>query len=114
MLKIYGIKNCGSVKKAIAFFNAQKIEFELVDLKKVSVDADKIDYWLKHVEIKKLFNASSSTYRNLKLKELNLDDDGKKEYLSRENMLIKRPVIEYNDKVLVAFDEEIYKKEFLS
>ncbi len=114
MLKIYGIKNCGSVKKAMAFFTVHDIKFEFIDLKKVSVDSDKIDYWLQHVDIIKLFNASSSTYRNLKLKELNLDDDGKKEYLSRENMLIKRPVVEYNDKVLVAFDEEVYKKEFLS
>jgi Spx/MgsR family transcriptional regulator len=114
MLRIYGIKNCGSVKKAIAFFSDHNIEFELIDLKKVSVGSEKVDQWLKQVEMKKLFNASSSTYRNLKLKELNLDESAKREWLIKENMLIKRPVVEHNGKVLIAFDEEIYKKEFLS
>ena len=34
--------------------------------------------------------------------------------VKKENMLLKRPVIEYEkDKVLCAFNEEIYKKEFL-
>jgi len=44
-------------------------------------------------------------YRDLKLKELNLDDEAKIEWLAKENYLIKRPVIE--------FDEERYKELFL-
>lgn len=53
----------------------------------------------------------------LKLKELNLDESGKLEWLKKENMLLKRPVIEYTkngeEKVLVAFNEEVYKEELL-
>ncbi|MFW3439864.1 arsenate reductase family protein, partial [Aliarcobacter butzleri] len=47
------------------------------------------------------------------LKELNLDDNGKYEWLCKEQMLFKRPVIEYGDKLVVAWDEEEYKKTFL-
>jgi arsenate reductase (glutaredoxin) len=113
MLKIYGIKNCGSVKKALSFFKEHNLEYEFQDLKKENVSCDEVSSWLKQVDMKTLFNTKGTTYRKLGLKELNLDDNGKKEWLCKENMLIKRPVIEYGDKVVVAFDEEVYKGVFL-
>jgi Spx/MgsR family transcriptional regulator len=112
-MKLYGIKTCGSVRKAIKFFKENNIEFELIDFKKTTVGEKEIDYWLSKVSIDKLFNNKGTKYRTLKLKELNLDDEGKKQWLIKENMLIKRPVIEYNDNVIVAFDEEEYKAIFL-
>ena len=113
MVQVYGIKNCDSVKKALKFFNAHAIEYTLHDFKTHSVGCQKIERWLSHVEMKQLFNARSTTFRNLKLKELQLDEAGQKEWLCKENLLIKRPVVEHNGKVLVGFNEEIYKGEFL-
>ena len=111
-MRVYGIKTCGSVKKALKFFNDNNIEYEFVDLKKEPVGCEKIEEWLKQVDINTLFNSRGTKYRQLKLKELNLDDEGKKEWLCKENLLIKRPVIEYNGKVIVGFDEEKYKEIF--
>ncbi len=112
-MKLYGIKTCGSVRKAIKFFKENKIEFELIDFKKTTVGEDEINYWLEKVSIDTLFNNRGTKYRTLKLKELNLDDKAKKEWLIKENMLIKRPVIEYKNDVFVAFDEEKYKTIFI-
>lgn len=110
---IYGIKSCGSVKKALKFLKDNSIEFEFVDIRKNPVDCKKIDEWLKDVDIDRLFNSKGTKYRQLKLKELNLDDKQKREWLCKENLLIKRPVIELdNGKILVGFDEEIYKEIF--
>jgi arsenate reductase len=114
MIKMYGIPTCGSVRKAKKYFNENGIDYKFVDFKKSPVDCDKIDEWLKQVSIDKLFNNRGTKYRMLKLKELNLDDAGKREWLCKENMLIKRPVIEYDGKVIVAFDEEEYDKIFKS
>jgi len=113
LMKLYGIKTCGSVKKAIKFFNENQIEYEFIDFKKTKIEAPSIDYWLSKVNSDTLFNSRGTTYRNLKLKDLNLDEEGKRKWLIKENMLIKRPVIEYKDKVIVAFDEEIYKNTFI-
>jgi arsenate reductase-like glutaredoxin family protein len=63
--------------------------------------------------MKTLFNTRSTSYRNLKLKELNLDEDGQKEWLCKENLLIKRPVVEFKDEVIIGFNEEIYQRSFL-
>ncbi len=112
-MKLYGIKTCGSVHKAIKFFKENEIEFEFIDIKKSPVDEKKIEYWLSKVSIDKLFNSRGTKYRTLKLKELNLDENSKKEWLAKENMLIKRPVIEQNSNVIVAFDEEEYSRIFI-
>ncbi len=112
-MKVYGIKTCGSVKKALKFFDDNKIKYEFIDLKKVSITKEKLDSWLKKVKIDVLFNNRGKKYRDLKLKDLNLNDEGKKEYLLKEYLLIKRPVIEFKDDVIVAFDEDKYKEIFL-
>ena len=112
-MKVYGIKTCGSVKKALKFFKNNSIEYEFHDFKKEPVSCDKIDEWIKKAGIDILFNNRGTKYRTLKLKELNLDENGKREWLCRENLLIKRPVIELdNGDIIVGFDEEKYKEIF--
>lgn len=114
MITVYGIKNCDSVKKALKFLKQHELEYTLHDFKTDAVSLQKVAQWNQSVEMKQLFNTRGTTYRTLKLKDLNLNDEQKLEWLAKENMLIKRPVIEYDtNKVLVAFDEDIYTKELL-
>lgn len=113
MLKIYGIKSCESVKKAIQFFKNHNLDYSLHDFKADKVGCEKISSWLLHVNMKTLFNSKSTTYRTLGLKELNPDESAKKEWLCKENLLIKRPVIEFDNGVLVGYDETKYKEVLL-
>jgi Spx/MgsR family transcriptional regulator len=111
-MKLYGIKNCDSVRKARTFFKKHGIDYTFVDFKETPVGEETISKWLKKVSIDTLFNRRGTTYRTLKLKELNLDDDAKRTWLAKENMLIKRPVIEYGDEVIVGYDEKRYEEIF--
>jgi len=108
MLKIYGIKNCDSVRKAIRFLKAQEIPYEFIDFRQTPVTQEQIDKWLRITDIKTLFNTRGTTYRTLKLKELALNDKEKSHWLAKENMLIKRPVITFDDTVLVGYNESLY------
>ena len=112
-MTIYGIKTCSTVGKARKFFKEHELDYEMVDYKVEQVDKEKIKEWLRQVDIDILFNNKGKKYRDLKLKELNLDDEAKVEWMAKENYLIKRPVIEFDGKVLVGFDEERYKELFL-
>ena len=113
-MTIYGIKTCSTVGKARKFMKDHNIDFDFVDYKVESVDEKKIREWLKHLDINILFNNKGKKYRDLGLKELGLDDEGKIAWMAKENYLLKRPVIEYAEgKVHVAYDEEVYKKIFL-
>ena len=113
-MTIYGIKTCSTVGKARKFMKDHGIDFDFVDYKVESIGEEKIREWLKQLDINILFNNKGKKYRDLGLKELNLDDEGKIAWMAKVNYLLKRPVIEYGDnKVLVAYDEEVYKKTFL-
>ena len=112
-MKLYGIPTCGSVRNARKFFKDNDIDLEFVDFKKTSVECEKVDEWLKQIDMDVLFNNRGTKYRTLKLKELNLDESAKREWLCKENMLFKRPVIEFEGKVIVGWDEEKYKEIFI-
>lgn len=112
-MKIYGIKTCDSVRKALKFFKENNIEVEFFDFKKENPSSDSIKSWIDKVGIDTVFNNRGTTYRTLKLKELNLDEKGKFEWLTKEPMLLKRPIIEHNGNVTVGFKEDFYKKTFL-
>ena len=111
MVTIYGIKSCDTVRKASKFLKENGVEFEFVDFKKDPVGCEKIDEWLQKVDIATLFNKRGTKYRTLKLKELDLDEKGMREWLCKENLLIKRPVVELESgEVIVGFDSERYEK----
>lgn len=112
-MTVYGIKTCGSVKKALAYFKAKGIAYDFVDLKQSAVDKTKIESWLTKVPLEKLFNHRGTKYRTLGLAKMELGDTDKIDWLVKENLLIKRPVIELdNGDVMVAFDEGIYDQTF--
>jgi len=113
MLKVYGIKTWDSVRKALRFFKDNNIEADFFDTKKESPQSHLIQSWINATNIDLVFNAKGKKYRDLKLKELNLDDTGKYEWLCKEPMLLKRPVVDFNGKVIVGFNEKSYKNSFL-
>uniref|UniRef100_UPI004047C095 arsenate reductase family protein n=1 Tax=Aliarcobacter sp. TaxID=2321116 RepID=UPI004047C095 len=113
MITVYGIKTCGSVRNALKFFKDNNIEVEFFDFKKETPTSSKIESWTQKSDINILFNSKGTKYKTLNLKELNLDEKGKFEWLCKEPMLFKRPVIESNDNVIVGWNEEIYKDIFL-
>lgn len=110
MVKVYGIRNCDSVRKATRYLKSNQIAFEFIDFRETPVSDIEISNWLKHTDINTLFNTRGSTYRTLKLKALDLDDEEKKHWLSKENMLIKRPVIALDNKVIVGYNEAKYNE----
>ncbi len=113
MVRLYGIKNCDSVKKAIRFLKANDIAYELVDFKVTPVACDIVSPWLEQIDMKTLFNTRGTTYRTLKLKELDLDQAQQLQWLCKENLLIKRPVLDFDGKITVAFKQEVYEEIFL-
>lgn len=113
MLKVYGIKTWDSVRKALRFFKDNNLEVEFFDTKKETPSSSSIKSWIEKSDIDLVFNSKGTKYRSLGLKELNLDANGKFEWLCKEPMLLKRPIIEFNDKVIVGFKEDIYKETFL-
>ena len=113
MLIVHGIKSCDSVKKALKFLKENSIEYSFRDFKELPVNCDELSKWLEHTTLEKLFNSKSTTYKKFNLKDLNLNSDEKANWLCKENLLIKRPVIQYKSDIIVGYDKNLYEMELL-
>ncbi|MFQ9073650.1 MAG: ArsC/Spx/MgsR family protein [Faecalibacillus faecis] len=62
--------------------------------------------------LKRFFNTSGNLYKEKHLKDIlpTLSEEEQLELLSTNGMLVKRPILETKDKVLVGFKEEQYKE----
>ncbi len=113
MIKIYGIPNCNSVKKALDFIKSTKEEFEFIDFKKTKPSRELVESWAKAVMIEKLFNTKGTKYRSSNLDFKAMGYSSRIDALVEEPTMIKRPVIEYNGKTIVGFDEDLYTIELV-
>jgi arsenate reductase (glutaredoxin) len=112
MIVVYGIKSCGSVQKALRFLDEKGLSYTFHDFKTSPVSRETIEKWVQYSNLTTLLNTKGTTYRTLGLKALDLDDEGKIEWMSHHNLLIKRPVIEYNGTVIVGFEPSYYEGIF--
>ncbi|MCE3036878.1 Spx/MgsR family RNA polymerase-binding regulatory protein [Helicobacter sp. faydin-H20] len=107
---MYGIINCGSVKKARMFLEERGIDYEFIDFKKFPPTIELVRNWVEKQGIAKVVNNKGMTYKKLGLKDKNLSQEELLECCVQNPSLIKRPVVQRGDILLLGFDEEIYKE----
>ena len=92
---VYGIPNCGSVKKALDALKASGTEFSFHDYKKLGVDDAQLSHWLTTVPWETLLNRKGTTWRNLPddVKNSVVDANSAKQIMLAHPSTIKRPVI---------------------
>lgn len=112
-LKVYGIPNCNSVKKARDWLDSQGMEYTFHDFKKEALTQELIESWLKKVSLDVLINRKGTTWRLLSDDEKNLalDKKGAVELMIAKPSVIKRPVIVKASKVILGFDIDTYNSE---
>lgn len=101
---------CSTCQKARKFLDARGVDYELRDIVKENPTKEELLRWMERYdgEPKKFFNTSGMAYRELGLKDKvkNMDRDEMADILSTNGMLVKRPELIFEDKVLVGFKEE--------
>ena len=106
---------CSTCKKAKKWLEDNKIEFEDRHIIENTPTVEELKRWIKmsDKDIKKWFNTSGLKYKELNLKDKLplMSDDEKIELLSTDGMLIKRPILVLENKVLIGFKEEEWKEE---
>ncbi|MBN6493736.1 arsenate reductase [Acinetobacter pittii] len=112
MLKIYGIKNCNSMKKAFDALQAKGLDYDFHDYKKQGIDADILKIWLKEIGQDTVLNKKGTTWRKLSEEEQNRalsSEENLIEALIAQPSLIKRPVLQTTQGFIVGFDETAYQ-----
>lgn len=113
-IKVYGIPNCGTCKKAIAWLQDHNVNFEFINTKDHPPQQKAIALWVKALGNKPMRNTSGKSYRELGEAKKTWTDEQWIEAFSKDAMLLKRPLITQDEQaVLVGFkasDVEIKEK----
>jgi len=105
-MKVYGIKNCDTVKKARKFLEEAGVDYVFHDYKKDDVDAGKLAAFLEEFGWEQIVNRRGTTWRKLddEIKDSVRDNASALEVLQENPSAIKRPIVEAEGKNFVGFD----------
>lgn len=107
--KIYGIRNCDTMKKAFAWLDARNIAYEFHDYKKDGVSQAKLKEWAARAGWEKLANTRGPTWRKIPdAQRENATEARVLALLARNTSAIKRPIVESGSKLLIGFDPAEY------
>ncbi len=106
---LYGIPNCDTMKKARSWLEAHGIEYRFHDYKKSGISRETLAGWAKVVGWETLLNRAGTTFRALDdAAKGNLDERKALSLMLDQPSMIKRPVLERGQTLLVGFSPEKY------
>ncbi len=112
MIKVYGIKNCDTMKKAFAWLEANGVAYEFIDYKKAGVAESHLPDWNRRAGWEKLLNTRGLMWKKLSDEERSAVDEAKAlKLMAQYPSLIKRPVLDAGEQLLVGFTPDNYSEQ---
>lgn len=106
-MKLFGIRNCDTVKKARKWLDEQGISYEFHDFKKEGLSEERLSQWEEAVGWETLLNRRGTTWRKLSEEVRNtIDSQSAHDIMLENTSIIKRPVVEHNGAVYVGFSAD--------
>ena len=113
MLQFIEYPKCSTCRKAKAELNQLGVDFEAVDIVKETPSQEQLLQWMTNsdLEIKSFFNTSGIKYRELGLKGKvpHLTAQEAADLLSTDGMLIKRPLLVQDGRIVQVGYRTEYK-----
>lgn len=111
MIKIYGIPNCDTIKKARRWLEDQGVEYEFHDYKKRGVPENELKRWVRQAGWEALLNKRGATWRKLDESVRDSVDQAAAIGIMLENpSIIKRPVLQAGKTLLIGFSPDEYSQ----
>lgn len=102
------------MKKAFAWLDEHEVEYEFRSVKKKPLSEQELERFVHYMGINTLVNKRGMTWRKLGLaKKDNVTEDELFDALLENQTMIKRPVVEMGESVMVGFDEEAFENFFV-
>ena len=106
---IIAYKNCSTCQKALRFLNEQGFAYTFRDIKTQRPSVEELQEFVAKsgLPLKKFFNTSGKLYKQLNLKDKlpTMSEKEIYELLASDGLLVKRPLLILEHKVLVGFKE---------
>ncbi|WP_392564452.1 ArsC family reductase [Orbus wheelerorum] len=116
MVKIYGIKNCDTMKKAFKWLDGKHISYQFHNYKTDGLSPQLLQSLLDLIDWQQLLNTKGTTWRKLDEATRNTvnDQTSAKHIMLQNPSIIKRPILVTDDKALAGFSDENYQQFFAS
>lgn len=109
MITLYGIKNCDTVKRARKWLESRDIEYCFHDFREDGLDAGLLDRLESRLGWSNMLNRRSTSWRQIPDSEKSdLDTRTAKALMLAHPTLIKRPVLENQQTLLIGFSSDEY------
>ncbi|MDP8567602.1 ArsC family reductase [Methylophilus aquaticus] len=114
-MKLYGIPNCSTVKKAREWLAQHDVPYAFHDFKKQGFEQAVAQQWLEQVPWEKLVNRAGMTWRNLSETEKAAVSNAQAALtlMQSNTSVIKRPVVVKDHQIIaIGFNEAEYTQLF--
>ncbi len=106
---------CSTCKKAKKWLDDNGFEYESRHIKEENPTFDELKTWYQksNLPLKRFFNTSGMLYKSMKLKEKlpDMSEEEQLKLLASDGMLVKRPIIVFDDIVLTGFNEILWSEK---
>lgn len=110
MIKVYGLNNCDTCRKARKWLSVEGVEHEFHDIRKANLEDKVIAGWAGKAGWETLLNRRGTTWRGLLAQDKeSVDEAGAVRLMTAHPALIKRPVFVRGSDVLVGFTADVQK-----
>ncbi|MCY0092913.1 ArsC family reductase [Hoeflea ulvae] len=110
---IYGIKNCDTMKKARTWLAEHSVEAEFHDYKASGIDRAHLQRWCSEAGWETVLNRAGTTFRKLDdADKQDLDQDKAIALMLAQPSMIKRPVLEAENRIIIGFKPDLYEQFF--
>ena len=117
MNKVYCYSKCSTCKKALKWLDDNNVKYELIDIKENNPDEDSLRKYHKAsgLPLKKFFNTSGKIYKDMELSKRlpGMTEDEQFKLLASDGMVVKRPLLVTDKKVLTGFKESDWQEALL-
>ncbi len=111
---LYGLPYCDATAAVTKWLQSKSYTIALHNYKTDGISKEKLEEWCSKLGWQKVLNKRSTTWRSLKQEEQDMvtDETTAINLMLRNTSLIKRPVIEFGNNLLLGFDEKVLSNTF--
>lgn len=112
--RLYGIENCDQVRRARQWLRKREVTVHFHDFRRDGLTREMLERWLTHLPWDALLNRRGLSWRRLDAAQRAgiVDQASAIEALLAQPTLVRRPVLEVGERLLVGFSEAAWMNAF--
>ena len=104
-MKMYGLKNCDTCRKALKWAAAHDVPIEFVDVREGDMSRADIERFVASAGWQTALNRKGTTWRGLgDAEKTDIDNAKACQLIAEHPALLKRPVFDIDGRIIIGFD----------